>query len=50
MLEAPIMEEGLTSAIQAIAKGKSLGLDGLTANFLMSTEFTIMVNESLRHG
>lgn len=56
MLEAPITEEELTSAIQALAKRKSLGPDGLTVNFFkvycnfVSVNFTMMVNESLVCG
>ena len=56
MLVAPITEEELTSAIQALAKRKSPGLDDLTIKFLkvhwsfVSIDFTMMVNESLVCG
>jgi hypothetical protein len=53
MLEAPLTEEELTNVVQALAKGKSPGPDGLPAEFFqsywsfMSDNFTRMVNESL---
>lgn len=49
------MEEELINVVQALAKGKSLGLDGLMDNFcksywcFMIAVFTIMVNETLGH-
>lgn len=56
VLEAMLMEEELTSAVQALAEGKNPSLDGLMTDFFktcwsfISTDFTIMVNESLRRG
>jgi hypothetical protein len=56
MLEVPIIEEELTSAIHALAKGKCLALDGLMVDFFKayynftSVDFTTMVNESLECG
>lgn len=56
MLEAPLTSEELTKAVQALAKGKSPGPDGLTAEFFQSywsfmcDNFTRMVNESLARG
>jgi hypothetical protein len=56
MLEAPLTEEELTNVVQALAKGKSPGPDGLPAEFFqsywsfMSDNFTRMVNESLARG
>ena len=56
MLEVPIIEEELTNAVHALAKGKCLGLGGLTVDFFkayysfISVDFTTMVNESLECG
>lgn len=50
------MKEELTSAIQALAKGKSPRPDGLMADFFkacwsfMSVDFAATVNESLGRG
>lgn len=55
MFEAHYIEEDFTNVVQALAKGKSLGLDGLMVDFcksywcFMIAYFTIMVNESLGH-
>jgi hypothetical protein len=55
VFEAHIIEEELTNVVQALAKGKSLGLDGLMDDFcksywtFMIAYFTIMVNELLGH-
>ena len=54
-MQAPLIEEELTKAIQSLAKGKSPSPDGLMAEFFqtycnfMSGDFTRMVNESLAH-
>lgn len=53
MLEAPITEDELISAIQTLLKGKNMRLDGLMAYFFesiqefTSVDFTMMVNKFL---
>ena len=53
IMEAPLTNAKLTKVVQAFARGKSLGPDGLTAYFFqayrsfLSDDFTKMVNESI---